>query len=161
VEIATGAPGWLALIFVALGRMADGLDGAVARAGRKTDFGGYLDILADFTFYAAIPLAFAARDPTNNALAAAALLFAFYVNAAGFLAYAAIAAKRGLETRAQGEKSLYFSAGLMEGAETIAFFAAFCLWPASFAPLAAVFAGLCLVTVLARLVLAARVFGVK
>ncbi|MEL7274379.1 MAG: hypothetical protein AAGK33_13200, partial [Pseudomonadota bacterium] len=37
---------------------ADGLDGAVARATRKTDFGGYLDITCDFLFYGAIPLAF-------------------------------------------------------------------------------------------------------
>jgi phosphatidylglycerophosphate synthase len=157
--MAAGLPGLFGLVFLALGRLADGLDGAVARATAKTDFGGFLDIVADFIFYGALPLAFAARDPAHNALAAAVLLFAFYVNGASFLAFATLAAKRGLETRAQGEKSLYFSAGLMEGAETIAFFAAFCLWPPTFAPLAVIFALATLVGAGARILLARRLFA--
>ena len=40
---------------ILLFRLADGLDGAVARASRKSDFGGYLDVTADFLFYGAIP----------------------------------------------------------------------------------------------------------
>jgi hypothetical protein len=42
-----------------LSRLADGLDGAVARATTPTDKGGFLDIALDFFVYAAIPLAFA------------------------------------------------------------------------------------------------------
>ena len=68
-------------------RVLDGLDGATARASRLTDRGGFLDIVFDFIFYGAIPLAFALRDPGANALAAAVLLFSFYVNGASFLAY--------------------------------------------------------------------------
>ncbi|HPG23907.1 MAG TPA: CDP-alcohol phosphatidyltransferase family protein, partial [Amaricoccus sp.] len=45
--IAAGAPGW-ALLPLAASRLADGLDGAVARATRRTDLGGYFDITADF-----------------------------------------------------------------------------------------------------------------
>lgn len=155
--LAFGLPGVLALVPLMIGRLADGLDGAVARATEKTDFGGFLDVLCDFIFYAAIPLAFAFRD-AENALAAAFLLAAFYINGASFLGYAVMAEKRGIETRAQGEKSLYYSAGLLEGTETIAFFVLLCLWPDAFRPLAVVFGTLCLVTTAARLALARRVF---
>lgn len=153
-----GHPAW-ALLPLLASRIADGLDGAVARRRGKTDFGGVLDIACDFVFYAAVPLGFVLTDPSGNGAAGAALLAAFYVNAATFLGYAILAEKRGMQTQARGEKSLYFTAGLMEGTETIAFFVAMCLLPAWFGPLALAFAALCLVTALARLTLAARVFG--
>lgn len=155
--LAAGLPGVLALVPLMIGRVLDGLDGAVARAGEKTDFGGYLDILCDFAFYGAVPLAFALRE-AENALPAALLLFSFYVNGASFLGYAILAERWDMETAAQGEKSLYYSAGLLEGTETVAFFVALCLWPGWFGPLAVVFAGLCLVTAGARLMLARRIF---
>lgn len=147
-----------ALACLALSRLADGLDGAVARAGRRSDFGGLLDIVCDFVFYAAIPLGLAIADPAANAVAACVLLAAFYVNGASFLGFAALAAKRGLETTVRGPKALYFSVGLAEGSETIAVFVAMLAWPAWFAPLALGFAALCLLTTLARLRLAARLF---
>jgi phosphatidylglycerophosphate synthase len=157
--IAAGAPGWVALLPLLAGRLADGLDGAVARATGKTGFGGYLDIVCDFAVYGAVPLAFVLRDPQANALAGAFLLASFYLNGATFLGFAVLAAQRGLETRAQGEKSLYYAAGLLEGTETILFFILLCLLPLAFAPLAWAFGGLCLVTALARVALAWRVFG--
>jgi phosphatidylglycerophosphate synthase len=153
--------GWsgvgVAVILLA-SRLADGLDGAVARARGKTDFGGYLDIVCDFAFYGAIPLAFVLRDPEANAIPGAFLLFSFYVNAATFLGFAILAEKRGLQTRSRGEKSLYFTAGLMEGTETILCFTLLVLWPWLFAPLAWVFGVLCLVTAVARIILAERTF---
>lgn len=158
LAIALGQPG-LALLPLLAGRVADGLDGAVARASQKTDFGGYLDICADFLFYGAVPFAFAWADPGANALAASFLLLSFYVNGTSFLGYAVLAEKRGLQTASRGEKSLYFTSGLLEGTETIAFFAAICLWPGSFAVLAWVFGVLCLVTAGARVALARSVFG--
>lgn len=151
--------GYMALIPLTLSRLADGLDGAIARAGNKTDFGGYLDITCDFAFYAAVPLAFVLRDPAANGLAGAFLLASFYVNGASFLGYAILAEKRGLETRAQGEKSLYYSVGLLEGTETIAFFVALCLWPAAFPILACGFGALCFATAVLRVILARRVFA--
>lgn len=157
--IATGGPAGAALAPLLAGRVADGLDGAVARAGRKTDFGGYLDILCDFVFYAAIPMAFVLRDPGANALAGAFLLASFYVNGASFLGFAVLAEKRGMQTRSRGEKSLYFTAGLLEGTETIVLFVLFCLLPDAFAPLAWGFGALCLVTAGARVWLAWRTFG--
>ncbi len=155
--IAFGLPTELALIPLLASRLADGLDGAVARVSQKTDFGGFLDIVSDFAFYGMIPFAFAWVDP-GNALAAAFLIFTFYVNGASFLAFAVLAEKRGLQTSSRGEKSLYFTAGIMEGAETILFLIAFCLWPAAFPALATVFGILCLITATARVLLARRVF---
>ncbi len=155
--LALGLPGWAAIVLLLAGRVADGLDGAVARASASTDLGGFLDILCDFVFYGALPLAFALRDPAS-ALPAVFLLFSFYVNAASFLGFAILAEKRGIKTSAQGQKSLYYSAGLMEGTETILFFAAMCVWPGAFAPLAWGFGGLCLLTAAGRAALAARLF---
>ena len=78
--------------------------------------------------------------------------------AATLLMSADEAEKRGIETRAQGEKSLYYSAGLLEGTETIGFFVILCLWPGAFVPLAVIFGVLCLFTTGARIALARRVF---
>lgn len=154
--IALGAPGW-ALVPLLASRLADGLDGAVARATQKTDFGGYLDIASDFLFYGAVPFAFAILDPANT-LPAAFLLLSFYVNGTSFLGFAILAEKRGIETSAQGQKSLYYSAGLLEGTETIAFFVLLCLLPAWFAPLAWVFGALCFFTAIARVLHARSLF---
>ncbi len=156
--IAAGWPTWAALVPLLASRVADGLDGAVARASAKTDFGGFLDIGCDFLFYGAIPLAFVLRDTPANGMAGAFLLMTFYANGSTFLAFAILAEKRGMQTADRGEKSLYFTAGLLEGTETIAFFVVLCLWPDAFAPLSWIFGALCLATALARVLLARRVF---
>jgi len=147
-----------ALALIAANRVFDGLDGAVARRRGATDLGGYLDIVLDMIFYSGVPFAFLLRDPADSA-PAAFLMLSFMGTGASFLAYAAIAAKRGESTSAQGVKSMYYSFGLMEGTETIAFFAAFCLWPAYFAPLAWIFGALCWITVAGRMALAWNQFG--
>lgn len=157
--ISFGLPGWIAVFPLLASRVADGLDGAVARASSITDFGGYLDIVCDFTFYGAIPLAFVLRDPSVNGIAGAVLLASFYANGSSFLAFAILAAKRGLETRMRGVKSLYFTAGLLEGTETIAFFVVICVWPGLFVPLAMGFGALCFLTAFSRILLAWRIFG--
>ena len=148
---------WTALALIAANRIADGLDGAVARAAGSSGFGGYLDIVSDFIVYAAVPLGFAIHDPEANALPACFLLAGFLANGAAFFAFAAAAAERGLESAAQGKKALYYVAGLMEGAETIAFFVLFCVLPGWFGPLAWIFGGLCLTSAAARMVVASRV----
>ncbi len=148
----------LALALLLAGRLCDGLDGAVAAARQRTDRGGFLDIVCDFVFYGAVVLAFALRDPAANAVAAAVLLFSFYVNAATFLAYAAIAAKRGLETTSRGHKTIYFTAGLAEGSETIGVFITMLLLPEWFSVLAYGFAALVLVTALSRSIIAWTTF---
>jgi len=155
------AMGWtlLALIPLLASRIADGLDGAVARATHKSDFGGYLDIACDFLFYGAVPFAFVVMDPAANAVAGAFLLASFYFNGTSFLGYAILAEKRGMETQAQGVKSLYFSNGLLEGTETIVFFVLLCLFPASFVMFAWVFGALCFATATLRLFAARRLFN--
>jgi len=143
-------------LLIALNRLADGLDGAVARATRKTDLGGYLDITLDFFFYGAIPLAFAIENPEANALAAAALLASFYANGSAFLAFAIMAEKNRLSTTAQGSKSLYYLGGLAEGTETIALFLLMALVPAWFPVLAWLFAAVCFVSAAARVLIGVK-----
>jgi phosphatidylglycerophosphate synthase len=59
-----------ALALIIISRIGDGLDGSVARASARTDFGGYLDITLDFVFYGAIPLGFVMYDPLQTRLPA-------------------------------------------------------------------------------------------
>lgn len=143
-----------ALILFGLNRLLDGLDGAVARASQRTDRGGFLDIVFDFAVYGAVPTAFALREPADFAAPAAVLLFSFYVNGASFLAFAAVAAKRGMTGSSRGIKSIYFTAGFMEGTETILFFMGMILMPRWFPILAYAFAGLTFMSALARMMLA-------
>lgn len=147
-----------ALALFVINRILDGLDGAVARATHRTDRGGFLDIVCDFAVYGAVPMAFAFRAPDLYALPAALLLFSFYVNGTSFLAFAAVAAKRGMESATRGIKSIYFTAGFMEGTETIVFFIAMIIFPAWFPILAYFFAGLTFMTALARATLAWHIF---
>ncbi len=158
VLIAIGHPGF-ALIPLLASRLADGLDGAVARATTKTDFGGYLDIAADFLFYGAIPLAFVLMDPANHGAAGAFLLAAFYFNGTTFLGYAILAEKHDMETQAQGIKSLYYSNGLLEGTETIIFFILLCFFAGSFSIMAWIFGSLCFLGGGLRLYAASRIFS--
>src|SRR5215813_13737788 len=120
----------IGLFLFLLSRIGDGLDGAVARATMPTDQGGFLDIALDFFVYAAIPLAFAVYDPSNNAFSAAVLLASFLANGTVFLAFAILAEKRALVSDFRDARSIYYIGGI--AAETIAFFTAFCLFPKAF-----------------------------
>lgn len=148
----------LALVLILANRLLDGLDGAVARATRLSDFGGYLDIVGDFVFYAAVPLGFGLAAPINQ-LPALVLLASFILTGISFLAFATIAGKRGLETQAHGRKSFFYNTGLAEGTETIAVFVAMALLPQHFAAIAYGYSVLCLLTVLQRTLIARQTFG--
>ena len=151
IAIALGHFHWgLALLLAS--RIADGLDGAVARLTQATDRGAFLDITLDFLFYASIPRAFAIADPAANALPAAVLLAAFIGTGSSFLAFAALAAKRGFESAAYPNKGLYYLGGLTEATETLACFALMCLWPERFALWAYGFTVLCALTIATRIV---------
>lgn len=147
-----------ALAAILANRLADGLDGAVARHRGPSDLGGYLDIVCDFLFYSAVVFGFALARP-ENALPAAFLIFSFVGTGASFLAFAAIAAKRGLTSAKRGRKSLYYLGGLTEGTETIAAFVALCLFPDAFAAIAYGFGLLCWITTAARILTAWRSFA--
>jgi len=142
---------FLGAVAILASRLMDALDGAVARLTRPTDAGGFLDIALDFVFYASIPLAFAFSDPARNALPAAVLLAAFIGTGSSFLAFAVMAAKRGLNNLATPDKSFYFLGGLTEASETLICFMAMCVWPEYFIELAYGFAALCAVTTVTRI----------
>ena len=147
-----------ALWFVIANRVIDGLDGAVARASRSSDFGGYLDIVSDFIFYSAIPLAFAVARP-ETALAAAFLIFSFIGTATSFLGFAILAEKHQVTTQICGKKAFYYLGGLTEGTETILLFLAMLVWPDYFSLMAIVFGILCWVTTGTRIYAAYRQFN--
>ena len=158
VAIGFGATGWgLALLLAS--RLADGLDGAVARHTHTTDRGAFLDITLDFLFYASIPLAFALADPVRHALPAAVLLAAFIGTGSSFLAFAVMAERRGLASDAYPTKGIYYLGGLAEAGETLICFALMCLWPDRFAWWAYGFAMLCGITVATRIVGGAKVLS--
>lgn len=146
-----------ALALVVLNRIFDGLDGAIARINGPTEYGGYLDTICDYIFYVSVPVAFALIDPANQ-LPALLLVASFTLTAVSFLAFAAIAARQPPEQSPFGPKAFIYSTGLMEGGETIAFFLLFCLFPVFFPTLAIIFAILCLLTVVQRVVLSAKSF---
>ena len=138
-----------ALILLGLNRLADGLDGAVARAQSPSELGAYLDIVADFALWGLLPIGFIILD-SDNSVAAAVLLSSFSMSMTVFLAFSIMAEKRGLETDAQGRKSFFYAAGLAEGTETITFFAIVIIWPGAFIPAAFFYAGIVYVSVIGR-----------
>lgn len=156
VAIALGEARW-GLMLILTNRLLDGLDGAVARSEGITDLGGYFDIVADFAFYVAIPLGFGLMAPEHTR-PALVLVASFVLTGTSFLAFAAIAARRGLSTDAHGRKSVFYSTGLAEGTETIAVFIVMCLRPAWFGEVAYAYAGLCVLTAVQRSVSAASLF---
>lgn len=178
---AAGLWGW-ALAAFAVNRLLDGLDGVVARRrGRQTDYGGYLDIMVDFTVYAAIPIgvwlgssAAAAGEGTAatgppEVLPLITLLAVFYINAASWMYLSAVIEKRrvlgGDQRRGSADAgsdeagsddtgrddtgrddtgsahaaggahltSVTMPTGVVEGTETILFFALFLLLPDHYA----------------------------
>lgn len=149
----------IAILPLLINRLCDGLDGAVARHTTPTDRGAFLDITLDFLLYAAVPLAFAINNPDANAFAAAVLLASFIGTGTSFLAFAVLSAKRGEKSDAYPSKGFYYLGGLTEGFETVACFVAMCLWPAHFAVIAYVYAALCAITTLTRIVAGWQHFG--
>jgi phosphatidylglycerophosphate synthase len=142
-------------------RVADGMDGALARLTQPTDRGAFLDITLDFLFYASIPLAFALADPARNALPAAVLLAAFIGTGSSFLAFAILAERRGLASAQFPGKGFFYLGGLTEATETLICFALMCVWPERFAWWAYGFAVLCGLTITTRIVGGAKVLGVR
>ena len=141
----------IGIILIMLNKILDSLDGLLARLQKPTDHGAFLDITLDFLFYSAIPLGFALANPAQNALAAAVLIYAFIGTGCSFLAFAIIAAKRGLHSTAYPEKGFYYLGGLTEATETISVFILMCLFPNYFAVLAYGFAALCFITTALRI----------
>ena len=150
IALALGLP-LLALGLFALNRVADGLDGALARRLGPTDLGGYLDIVLDFLIYSGFVFAHAVSSP-QDALAAAFLIFSFVGTGSSFLAYGIIDAKRGeTATAAAQSKAFTYLGGLTEGFETIVALSLILLFPDFFIWIAVIFGGLCWLTTLTRI----------
>ncbi|EKO3992636.1 CDP-alcohol phosphatidyltransferase family protein [Vibrio fluvialis] len=141
----------LALLLIAINRLCDGLDGALARIQGLTDAGGFLDISLDFLFYSLIPFGFVVANPELNAVAGAFLIFSFIGTGSSFLAFAVMAGKRGIQNPVYQNKSLYYMSGLTEGTETIGCFVLICLLPQHFALIAYLFGTACWFTTLTRI----------
>ena len=128
------AAGWWipAAIAWLTGRLADGLDGPVARIrGEASDLGGYLDMVADTIGYAAVPLGVAfGVDTRTTWIAVAVLLATFFVNTISWSYLAAILEKNGTGAAASGEMTtITMPAAAVEGTETIVAFTMFLLLP--------------------------------
>ncbi|HAX92225.1 MAG TPA: CDP-alcohol phosphatidyltransferase [Rhodospirillaceae bacterium] len=152
--------GW-ALIFLAVSRLMDGLDGTVARLSQPTDLGGFYDIVSDFIFYSGIAFFFAVGRP-EFALSAAFLVFSFVGTGSSFLAYAILAAKNAKTlSPQQNNKSFVYLGGLTEGSESILALVLICLFPDQFNWIAYSFGILCWLTTCGRVAAASRDFGNK
>ncbi|MBL4919101.1 CDP-alcohol phosphatidyltransferase family protein [Szabonella alba] len=149
----------VALALILLNRLADGLDGEIARLHGPTDRGAFLDIALDFLFYALVPLGFVLADPGQNAVAGAVLIASFIGTGSSFLAFSVIAERRGLTSADFPKKGIFYLGGLTEGTETIAVFVLFCLFPDLFPIIACGYAAACFVTTLLRWMQGWRVFS--
>ncbi len=146
-----------AALFIVLSRLADGLDGPLARQSKATDLGGYIDIVSDFIFYSGTVFFFAVGKP-DMALPAAFLIFSFMGTGSSFLAYAIVTAKRGINDERTGQKSFFYLDGITEGSEAIFTLLLFCLLPSCFAWIAGVYGILCWITTWGRVRTALRTF---
>lgn len=140
----------LGLSLFCLNRVADGLDGAVARHKRISDFGGFLDIVLDFIIYAGMVFAFGMSN-FKNLPYALFLIFSFVGPMSSFLAYATIAAKHNIHTEIRGKKSFYYLGGLCEGTETAIFLALMCIFPTLIPVVCIIFGVMCWITTAGRI----------
>lgn len=131
--------GW-ALLAILLNRLCDGLDGAIARSTKVTDFGVFLDASLDYIFYGGVIFAFALANPTANGLAAACMLFGFAAAACAMLAYSVIAYKNHNEQQLNLDHSPFYLGGLVQGSETLIALVVLCLFPGWF-PVMAIILG--------------------
>lgn len=139
-----------------IGRILDGLDGSLARyTNRQTEFGGYVDILCDFTVYSVLPLSIvhSVRDAVGfagfNVLAL--LLGSYFVNAASLFMLSSLLEKRGKAGSKAELTSVTMPRGLVEGLETMIAYQLFLLFPQQCVELMFGFFSLVCVTILLRL----------
>ena len=141
----------IALILFLINRILDGIDGTMARLSKKTDLGGYYDIVCDFFIYAIIPFGFILLDK-ENCLSMAFLLTTFLGTCSTFLTTAWIFEKNKIkiDIKTTNPKSFYYSVGLIEGTETILFFVLMFLFYEFAYLLAWILSFLCIITSLLR-----------
>ena len=142
----------MAIIFLFLNRLSDGLDGTMARLQNPTPLGGYLDIVLDFLIYGGFVLSFGITEQ-NNTLLSMVLLFCYIGTGSTFLAKAAILpslTKQNLNKEIP--KSFHYAVGLVEGTETIVFMVLCLLFPNLFIHFSFIFIILCIITIVFRII---------
>ena len=142
----------MAIIFLFLNRLSDGLDGTMARLQNPTPLGGYLDIVLDFLIYGGFVLSFGITEQ-NNTLLSMVLLFCYIGTGSTFLAKAAILPSLSNQNLNEDiPKSFHYAVGLIEGTETIVFMVLCLLFPSFFIYFSFIFIILCLITIVFRII---------
>ncbi|KAL8906368.1 MAG: hypothetical protein Q9207_002080 [Kuettlingeria erythrocarpa] len=159
----THANSILSLLFWALNRSLDCLDGALARhRGTASDLGGFLDLLGDFTIYSLLPMAIAqgstTQTPSSVWRSVAVLEATFHVNNFILLYVAAIAEKwskveeKGAASKVKQKEltSIMMRPALVEGMESGLIFTAMLVYPSAIRILSWAMASLVTVGILQR-----------
>ena len=114
----------VSVVLLLLSGYLDILDGSVARiTGKSSDFGTVLDILSDRFVESFIIIAIFIRQP-ELAIAGLFMMMSIIVCISSFLLV-------GIFSEKQSQKSFYYSAGVMERAETFIFFIIMIIFPSS------------------------------
>ena len=135
----------LALFCILLNRFCDGLDGAIARSTKITDFGVFLDATLDYIFYGGIILGFALANPVENSASACYLYFGFVAAACAMLAYSVIAFKNNSKQQLNLDHSPFYLGGAVQGSETLVSLVLLCLFPGWFKVIAIILGSFSLV----------------
>jgi phosphatidylglycerophosphate synthase len=154
---------YIALLFLIINRLGDGLDGAMARLTSPTPLGGYLDIVFDFLIYSGFLLAFGLNN-NDHLTSALILLFCYIGTGTTYLANSALSNRLNLPNNKLGfknkmiNKNIKYAYGLVEGFETIVFMILCLLAPNLFNLLSVIFIILCLCTFITRIYVSYKAF---
>ncbi len=134
------APSYVAFALLLLSGFCDTLDGTLARMGHAvSDKGTVLDIICDRLVEFAIIVALFLVDPEARGLLTLLMLGSVLLCVTSFLVV-------GMFSENSGEKSFYYSPGLIERPEAFVFFGAMILLPGLFFYLSIFFSSLVFVT---------------
>jgi phosphatidylglycerophosphate synthase len=157
---------FLAILFLFLNRLCDGLDGVMARQTSPSPLGAYLDIILDFIIYAAFVLVFSLQNEINL-LTGVFLLFSYICTGTTFLTQAIIQPQLDYSQQDHDDvkdeipKSFIYASGLIEGSETIFFMFICLILPKAFPILGFLFGILCLITAIARVIIFYKKYKIK
>ena len=157
---------FLAILFLFLNRLCDGLDGVMARQTSPSPLGAYLDVILDFIIYAAFVLVFSLQNEINL-LTGVFLLFSYICTGTTFLTQAIIQPQLDYSQQDHDDvkdeipKSFIYASGLIEGSETIFFMFICLILPKAFPILGFLFGILCLITAIARVIIFYKKYRVK
>lgn len=164
----------VATLFWFINRILDGLDGTVARStGQQSLYGGYLDIIVDFTIYSAITISITYNESYNTGIyittdsiiqlwcITAILNGIYFVNAASLFMFSAMHTQLSNELNHElTTVSMSPSTALVEGTETVLVYTAFLLAPQYILYMYVIFGIGVTVTILQRLYDAYYIFDI-